>query len=113
MFGRLVGWYTIYTSLGFLSCNGILPGATFALRPSLALSYFGIVTSSGRQPNFAVLNRGRHLYSAGRPSRGHWSTIYLFLLWFLEVPSNLVYYFYVHVSVTMWHVSGVARPLSC
>ena len=26
-------------------------------------------TSSGLQPNFAVLNRGRHLYSAGRPSR--------------------------------------------
>ena len=26
-------------------------------------------SSSGRQPNFAKLNRGRHLYSAGRPSR--------------------------------------------
>ena len=26
-------------------------------------------SSSRRQPNFAVLNRGRHLYSAGRPSR--------------------------------------------
>jgi len=26
-------------------------------------------TSSGRQLNFAVLNRGRHLYLAGRPSR--------------------------------------------
>jgi len=25
--------------------------------------------SSGHQPNFAALNRGRHLYSAGRPSR--------------------------------------------
>jgi len=25
-------------------------------------------SSSGRQPNFAVLNRGRHLYSAWRPS---------------------------------------------
>jgi len=25
--------------------------------------------SSGRQPNFAALNKGRHLYSAGRPSR--------------------------------------------
>ena len=25
--------------------------------------------SSGRQPNFAALNRGRHLYSAVRPSR--------------------------------------------
>jgi len=26
-------------------------------------------SSSGRQPNFATLNRGRHLCSAGRPSR--------------------------------------------
>ena len=27
-------------------------------------------SSSGHQRNFATLNRGRHLYSAGRPSRG-------------------------------------------
>jgi len=26
-------------------------------------------SSSGRQPNFVALNRGRHIYSAGRPSR--------------------------------------------
>ena len=36
------------------------------------VSRLGSVTAwhfiSGRQPNFAVLNRGRHLYSAGRPS---------------------------------------------
>ena len=34
------------------------------LRSFVIARYF----SSGRQPNFAVLNRGRHLYSAGRPS---------------------------------------------
>jgi len=37
------------------------------------VSHLGSVTarhsSSGRQQNFATLNRGRHLYSAGRPSR--------------------------------------------
>jgi len=37
------------------------------------VSLLGSVTarhsSRGRQPNFAALNRGRHLYSAGRPSR--------------------------------------------
>jgi len=37
------------------------------------LSRIGSVTarhsSIGRQPNFAALNRHRHLYSAGRPSR--------------------------------------------
>jgi len=26
-------------------------------------------SSSGRQPNFAAFNKGRHLYSAGQPSR--------------------------------------------
>jgi len=37
------------------------------------VSRLGTVTarysSNGRQPNFAALNRGRHLYSAGLPSR--------------------------------------------
>jgi len=37
------------------------------------VSHLGSVTarhsSIGRQPNFAALTRGRHLYSAGRPSR--------------------------------------------
>jgi len=37
------------------------------------VSHLGSVTarhySSGRQPNFVMLNRGLHLYSAGRPSR--------------------------------------------
>jgi len=35
----------------------------------LAALLHGMHSSSGRQPNFAALNRGRHLYSAGRPSR--------------------------------------------
>jgi len=43
---------------GFLPRNGILPGVTFTLRPSLALSYFCSVTarhfSSGRQRNCVV-----------------------------------------------------------
>jgi len=34
--------------------------------------------SSGRQPNFAALNRGRHLYSAGRPSR--WALAHILVL---------------------------------
>jgi len=42
------------------------------------VSRLGSVTaqhsSSGRQPNFAALNRGCHLYLAGRPSRWHWPT---------------------------------------
>jgi len=46
--------------------NGTLPGAKFTLHPSLALCYIGSVTarhsSSGHQPNFAALSRGRHLH---------------------------------------------------
>jgi len=76
-----VSWAgTLYIHvLEFLPHYGILPGATFTLRPSLALFYFGSVTarhsSSGRQPNFAALKRGRHLYSAGRPSR--WASAHI------------------------------------
>jgi len=35
-------------------------------------------SSSGRQPNFAALNRGRHLYSTGRPLR--WALAHILVL---------------------------------
>jgi len=35
-------------------------------------------SSSGRQPNFAALNRGRHLYLAGRRSR--WASAHILVL---------------------------------
>jgi len=40
MLGRLLGWYTIHFR-GLLLRYGILPGAKFTLRPSLAFSYIG------------------------------------------------------------------------
>ena len=47
------------------------------------LSRLGGVTArysgSGRQPNFAALNRGRHLYSAGRPS--HWALAHILVVY--------------------------------
>jgi len=68
-----LGWYTICTISGALAPDGILPGAKFTFRPSLAFSYICSVTAwhsiSGRQPNFAAFSRWRHLYSAvGRHS---------------------------------------------
>jgi len=53
---------TLYVYLwGLLPRDGILPGAKFTLRLSLAFSYIGSVTawhsSSGRQPNFAAWPR--------------------------------------------------------
>ena len=68
---RLV--YDIY--LGLLSAVGILLGAKNRFTSNscvLLLTYCSVTArhfSSGRQPNFTALNRGRHLYSAGRPSR--------------------------------------------
>jgi len=53
--------------------NGILPCAKFSLSPPSLALLFGSVTarhsSSRREPNFAAFCTGRHLYSAGRPSR--------------------------------------------
>jgi len=48
-------------------------------------SPYGSVTarqsSSGREPNFAALSTGRHLYSAGRPSR--WALTHILVSWHL------------------------------
>jgi len=75
--------------------RGILPGTIFTLRPSLALSYIGSVTarhsSSGRQPNFAALSRGRHLYSAGRTSRWALAHILVFFLLAYSQRSEIGY----------------------
>jgi len=58
MFGRLLGWYTIYTFSGVLAPDKILPGAKLTLCPSLVFACIGSVTarhsSSGREPNFAA-----------------------------------------------------------
>jgi len=45
-------------------------------------------SSSGRQPNFAALNRGRHLiYSTGRPSCWALAHISIFCLFLSAMPS--------------------------
>jgi len=69
------------------------------------VSRLGSVTarhsSSGRQPNSAALNRGRHLYSAGRPSRWALAHVLVLLIFFEEIqlPSfTLLRYFLVPVK---------------
>jgi len=53
------------------------------------VSHLGSVTtwhsSSGRQPNFTALNRGRHLYLAGWPSR--WALAHI-CSWFLQIYTD-------------------------
>ena len=46
-------------------------------------------SSSGRQPNLAALNRGRHLYSAGRPSR--WASAHYSAYSFYRPTTTLVW----------------------
>ena len=61
MFGRLLGWYNIYTFSEALAPDGILTGAIFTLRPSL--SFFNICSvtarhfSSGHEPSFAAWHK--------------------------------------------------------
>ena len=53
-------------------------------------------SSSGREPNFAALNRGRHLYSAGRPSRWALAHILVFLFIVL-VQYRSIYGYFIHL----------------
>ena len=48
-------------------------------------------SSSGRQPNFAVLNRRRHLYSAGWPSRWALAHILVYNCILLVIKSRMHY----------------------
>ena len=43
-------------------------------------------SSSERQPNFAALNRGRHLCLAGRPSR--WALAHILVPYFLQMNAE-------------------------
>jgi len=103
---------------GFLPRYGILLGAKFTLHPpSLAFSYFGSVTarhsSSGREPNFAALSTGRHLYSAGRPSRWALSHILVkcVLLYFQIVGYETVYAI-MRILLVKFHCNWTCRYIN-
>ena len=81
------------------------------------VSHLGSITarhsSSGRQLNFAVLNRGHHLYSAGQPSR--WALAHIvFILWcstFILIGECV--HFYVKFSFSIpsqdFHLGNVSK----
>ena len=84
---------TLYTFLGPLPPNGILPGAKFTLHPSLAISYWQRYTvrhsSRERQPNFAASYKewnygtfadGATYIPLGSHHIGHRDKILVFLL---------------------------------
>ena len=58
-------------------------------------TFFETRCSCGRQPNFAALNRGRHLYSAGRPSR-----------WALAHISSLLYWVVLRVKFSYFTLAN-------
>ena len=58
-------------------------------------------SSSGRQPNFASLNRGRHLCSAGRPS--YWALAHILVSYNLRVNRGLL--FDLRLSLSRKHIS--------
>ena len=88
----------------------------------LAALLHGTLVSSGRQPNFAALNRGRHLYSSGRPSG--WALLlfvmvtlwnradhYIFILFLLSSSSSFFFFFPRLISAVgdwmftiLWHM---------
>jgi len=79
-------------------------------------------SSSGRQPNFAALNRERHLCSAGRPS--HWALAHILVIIIIKgwaggescwcVQRLLRSWRATHgrqVHKLYWRSSGIHRPL--
>jgi len=80
---------TLYIHFWGLLSPTVLPRAKFTLRPRLVFSYICSVTArhsiSGRQPNFVVFSRGRHLYSARR--RSSWALACILVLHLFFVSS--------------------------
>jgi len=72
-------------------------------------------STSGRQPNFSALKRGRHLYSAGRPSRwalAHVLAVVIFCYIFnIKMSKNLCYIFVRECNVILASWTGF-EPMS-
>jgi len=63
--------------------------------------YYAQHSSGGRQANFAALNRGCHLYSAGRPSR--WALAHILVLLFIVIVIEISLE-HTRVVVACWFV---------
>jgi len=82
MSSRLVNFGPLAAKIGSLAWG--IPGKlNFNGFRVLAALYCIWHCSSGRQPNFAALNRGRHLYLAGWPSRWALAHIVVFFSFFI------------------------------
>ena len=73
------------------------------------VSRLGSVTArhsgTGRQPNFAALNRGRHLYSSGRPSR--WALAHISSYTFYDFRDFVDSYTFIAMCTWPWCIRNV------
>jgi len=97
VFGRLLGWYTKHTLSGVLALlrNFVRCKIHFASSKSCALVFlqrYCMHFSSGRDraSQTAALSTGRHLYSAGRPSR--WALAHILVYCNLLLLFNFNYF---------------------
>ena len=70
-------------------------------------------SSRGRQPNFASLNRGRHLCSAGRPSRWALAHISSISVSFVQTSSKLRLTTQCRLSLYADHVDITTLKTAC
>ena len=79
------------------------------------VSRLGSVTarqsSSGHQPNFAALNIGRHLYSAGRPSR--WAFAHILVCFYFGSGRHSVSAGKTQRSFQTFFFRNICQPDSC
>ena len=65
-------------------------GAIAQLCRAISWQHYCTASSSRLQPNFAALNRGRHSYSTGRPSRWALAHILVFVCNFVKTQRILI-----------------------
>jgi len=73
MFGRVLGWYIIYTFFGALAPNRILLGAKFTLHPSLTFSYIGALLYSTQGVGVSKTLRHGIITRQGSHLVQHWA----------------------------------------
>ena len=73
---------------------GSLGHPSYTFNGFRVLAAFAWQSSSERQPNFAPLNRGRHLCSAGRPSR--WALTHISSLLLFPTSFHGIFIFVTH-----------------
>jgi len=80
--------------------------------PAIFNGFRILACSSGRQPNFAALNRGRHLYSAGQPSS--WALAHISSsIWFSMQMEQTLSLKLLRKLFQFWQIDDVIWGLWC